>query len=308
MRKAKRNFIYFLLLIVFIGGIAGIIWQKDYFLPNTPGTIYAVECYDNDDVLLDTFSIRLNSNLEPLEDVTFPTAPTIDGYTFASWYFVSADEENLVINYKAVYNYQLAINFYDINMDLIDTLESTYNTLGELVGDLVTPTAPTIEDYTFSGWEPIENGYQAVYTHDGIPYTVNCLDVSGNNIASFIIYMDGGGNVVGEVNFPTAPTIDGYTFDNYYFISADEENFILTYQISYFHYYTGTFYADDGLTETLATRNVQLSVVGNEVYNGDWSVDLEPTKEGYSFGGWKIVNFDNINFTYTVLAIWFEEQ
>jgi len=312
MKKFKKNLIYFVLLVVLISGLAGIIWQKDFFLPITTGTVYAVDCYDNEGTLLDTFSIRLNDNLEPMEDITFPTAPAINGYTFVSWSIESIDTVNYLINYKAIYSYSITINYYAMNGDLITTVNAIYNTLGNLVdGDLTAPDAPQIEGYIFNAWVEVENGYKASYIAI-LNYTFNFLEQGEPwETKSLSLAITDFNNP--DIDVPPAPPVfDNFSFAGWEITSYDVDTRTFNYEANFSHNFTVTINddfngpADYDVTLYTFYWNIQFCDITNH-----YLIDYVDTAnfgtqimEGYIFDGFLINSINFEESTITCSAIW----
>ena len=142
-------------------------------------------------------------------DVTFPTAPTHEGYTFTAW---SSDGKNITDDTTITAQY--AINTYTVTfMDDVTGLAFGTATV-EYGGDVTFPTAPTHEGYTFTNWDSDGKNITADTTitaqYDKITYTVTFVDgVTGLEFGTATVEHGD------DVTFPEAPEHEGYTFTNW---------------------------------------------------------------------------------------------
>ena len=82
------------------------------------------------------------------EDVTFPTAPTHEGYTFIGW---DGDGKNITADTTITAQYSKNIYTVTFKDGLTDEVISTAAV--EHGADAIFPEAPTHEGYTFTGWD-----------------------------------------------------------------------------------------------------------------------------------------------------------
>ena len=124
-------------------------------------TVYAY--YEQDEVVVTKYDITFMVDGQAVdtiktagnEQITLPTAPTKQGYTFKGWYF----DEN-------TWTQKLEANTYENKQDVVATKYNiTFMADGQVIetiktsgNELITlPTAPTKQGYTFKGWYFDEN-------------------------------------------------------------------------------------------------------------------------------------------------------
>ena len=232
---------------------------------------------------------------------------TRDGYKFAGWYTDAActnaysgvlmSSMHLYAkwvpnNFEVSYFYQneqgKETQFGDIDTYAFDT-------------DVTVRTAhPEKEGYTFTGWTNIAN--IVTVDADG-KFTMPAQDVRFDAQFSINQYhvtykVDGKdyGNTEtyvfnSDVVIRPVPTKEGYTFTGWKIGTADAENFKMpAHDVTI----EGTF----AINRYTVTYKVDTEVVGTDVYdfNSDVVIRDVPTKEGYTFSGWKIGTADAQNF------------
>ena len=234
--------------------------------------------------------------------------PTRDGYEFRGWYTDTACETPYTAkvlmtglhlyakwvptNSNVSYFYQNeqgnATQFGDIDTYAFGT-------------DVTVRTAhPEKEGYTFTGWTNIAN--IVTVDADG-KFTMPAQDVRFDAQFSINQYhvtykVDGKdyGNTEtyvfnSDVAIRPVPTKEGYTFSGWKIGTADAENFKMpAHDVTI----EGTF----AINRYTVTYKVDTEVVGTDVYdfNSDVVIRDVPTKEGYTFSGWKIGTADAENF------------
>ena len=234
--------------------------------------------------------------------------PTRDGYEFRGWYTDTACETPYTAkvlmtglhlyakwvpnNFEVSYFYQneqgKETQFGDIDTYAFDT-------------DVTVRTAhPEKEGYTFTGWTNIAN--IVTVDADG-KFTMPAQDVRFDAQFSINQYhvtykVDGKdyGNTEtyvfnSDVVIRPVPTKEGYTFTGWKIGTADAENFKMpAHDVTI----EGTF----AINRYTVTYKVDTEVVGTDVYdfNSDVVIRDVPTKEGYTFSGWKIGTADAQNF------------
>ena len=167
--------------------------------------------------------------------------------------------------------------------------------------DVTVRTAhPEKEGYTFTGWTNIAN--IVTVDADG-KFTMPAQDVRFDAQFSINQYhvtykVDGKdyGNTEtyvfnSDVVIRPVPTKEGYTFSGWKIGTADAENFKMpAHDVTI----KGTY----AINRYTVTYKVDTEVVGTDVYdfNSDVVIRDVPTKEGYTFSGWKIGTADAENF------------
>jgi uncharacterized repeat protein (TIGR02543 family) len=178
------------------------------------------------------------------------------------------------------------INEYTITFDTaggnaIDPITQDYGTA------VVAPANPTREGYTFTGWsEPVPTTMPAGDLTITANWTVNTytitFDTAGGNTIAPITQEYGT-----DVTAPADPVRDGYIFLGWD-ISIPEtmpaENLTITANWAASEY-TLT-YVVDGVTVSSETV----------AYKTDVTVAQEPTRDGYTFSGWKIEGRAAVDF------------
>ncbi|MBS7528123.1 InlB B-repeat-containing protein, partial [Fusibacter paucivorans] len=233
-----------------------------------------------------------------------PTDPTRTGYSFGGWYtddntFADAwdfDNDTMPSSDLTLYA-KWTINAYDV----------TYNSNGgsSVAGTTVSyntaftkPTDPTRTGYSFGGWYTDDNTFADAwdFTTDTMPasdlslyakWTINAYDVTYNS--------NGGSSITGvAVNYnstftkPTDPTRTGYSFGGWY---TDDNTFADAWDFT-----TDTMPASDlslyakwtiNAYDVTYNSNGGSSITGVAVnYNSTFTKPTDPTRTGYSFGGW----------------------
>ena len=167
--------------------------------------------------------------------------------------------------------------------------------------DVTVRTAhPEKEGYTFTGWTNIAN--IVTVDADG-KFTMPAQDVRFDaqfRINQYHVTYKVDGKDYGntetyafnsDVVIRPVPTKEGYTFTGWKIGTADAENFKMpAHDVTI----EGTF----AINRYTVTYKVDTEVVGTDVYdfNSDVVIRDVPTKEGYTFSGWKIGTADAENF------------
>ena len=224
-----------------------------------------------------------------------PTAPTKTGYTFGGWYTTSGlateyDFNTPITGNKTLYA-KWNINSYTVTFvsnggSEVASQTKNYNTKASK------PTNPTRTGYTFDAWYT-DTGLTAAYDFN-TRITGNITLYAKWNINSYAVsFNSNGGTSVSsqtvvyntKASVPTAPTKTGYTFGGWYTTSglATEYDFntpITGNKTLYAKWninsYTVTFNSNGGTA--VATKTVN--------YNSTVTRPSNPTKTGYTFGGW----------------------
>lgn len=114
--------------------------------PAEKGT-FTVYFWDKDGNILDTQTVIEGNDAVP------PEAPVVEGFTFTGWlpgYTQVSRNLDVVAQYKAIDSEETkwTVNFYDRNDQLLYTVKVDNG------ADCISPTAPAIDGYTFTGWRP----------------------------------------------------------------------------------------------------------------------------------------------------------
>ena len=206
--------------------------------------------------------------------------PTRYGYSFTGW----ADENGNKIAADAVVDFTTTKHLYStwvpgtykITFDTdggsaINPIEATYNTA------VTAPANPTKTGYTFAGWDkeipatmPGENiTIKAKWNIN--QYTVTyVLNNGAENIVQSYDYNAG-------VTAPAAPTKEGYTFAGWENLPSNMPANNVTVNAKWtVNQYTITYDLDNG----------EANIVDTYDFNADVTAPADPTKSGYTFGGW----------------------
>jgi len=240
---------------------------------------YTLTFKDYDDTVLYEESYDYNTDLSELvvED------PSREGYTFNGWDQViplTMPENDVLI--KATYTINQYTIIFDSNEGTsVESITQDYDT------EVIEPSEPTREGYTFGGWY-IDEALTTVYTFTNIPaeditlyakwdiqtYTITYLDYDDTEISSAKYYYR---EDLSEA-LPADPKRTGYTFegwDNSLPLSMPAED--ITIKASYsINQYTITFDSNEGSVIEPIMQD----------YDANVSEPTMPTKEGYEFGGW----------------------
>ena len=168
--------------------------------------------------------------------------------------------------------------------------------------DVTVRTAhPEKEGYTFTGWTPAADVANIIEVVNG-KFKMPAQNVCFNGtfaINHYTVTYKVGTEVVGtdvydfnsDVVIRDVPTKEGYTFTGWKIGTADAENFKMpAHDVTI----EGTY----AINRYTVTYKVDTEVVGTDVYdfNSDVVIRDVPTKEGYTFSGWKIGTADAENF------------
>ena len=234
--------------------------------------------------------------------------PTRDGYEFRGWYTDAACKTpyttsvlmtGLHLYAKWVPN-NFEVSYFYQNDQGTETQFGNIDTYAFDTDVTVRTAHPEKEGYTFTGWTNIAN--IVTVDADG-KFTMPAQDVRFDAQFSINQYhvtykVDGKdyGNTEtyvfnSDVAIRPVPTKEGYTFSGWKIGTADAENFKMpAHDVTI----EGTF----AINRYTVTYKVDTEVVGTDVYdfNSDVVIRDVPTKEGYTFSGWKIGTADAENF------------
>ena len=234
--------------------------------------------------------------------------PTRDGYEFRGWYTDTACETpytakvlmtGLHLYAKWVPN-NFEVSYFYQNDQGTETQFGDIDTYAFGTDVTVRTAHPEKAGYTFTGWANIANIVEVAA--DGT-FTMPAQDVRFDAQFSINQYhvtykVDGKdyGNTEtyvfnSDVAIRPVPTKEGYTFTGWKIGTADAENFKMP---AHDVIIEGTC----AINRYTVTYKVDTEVVGTDVYdfNSDVVIRDIPTKEGYTFSGWKIGTADAENF------------
>ena len=230
-----------------------------------------------------------------------------EGYTFGGWYAEGTKYEvgsehllmtNLHLYAKWVPN-NFEVSYFYQNEQGTETQFGGIDTYAFDTDVTVRTAHPEKEGYTFTGWTNIAN--IVTVDADG-KFTMPAQDVRFDaqfSINQYHVTYKVGTEVVGtdvynfnsDVAIRPVPTKEGYTFSGWKIGTADAENFKMP---AHDVVIKGTY----AINRYTVTYKVDTEVVGTDVYdfNSDVVIRDVPTKEGYTFSGWKIGTADAENF------------
>ena len=236
-----------------------------------------------------------------------------NGYTFGGWYtdpdYTKGTEKAVNSTEVLKTNLHLYAKWVPINSEVSYFYQNEQGNETQFGGidtyafgtDVTVRTAhPEKEGYTFTGWTNIAN--IVTVDADG-KFTMPAQDVRFDAQFSINQYhvtykVDGKdyGNTEtyvfnSDVVIRPVPTKEGYTFSGWKIGTADAENFKMpAHDVTI----KGTY----AINRYTVTYKVDTEVVGTDVYdfNSDVVIRDVPTKEGYTFSGWKIGTADAENF------------
>ena len=241
------------------------------------------------------------------------TAP--NGYEFGGWYTDAActkgNEVAVGFDKLLMNSWNLYAKWVPINSEVSYFYQNEQGTETQFGGidtyafgtDVTVRTAhPEKEGYTFTGWANIAN-IVTVDTTTGkfimpahhvrfdATFEINQYNVTykvGTEVVGTDVY-----NFNSDVVIRPVPTKEGYTFTGW--TSTDSAFDIRGFKMpAHAVVIEGTF----AINRYNVTYKVDGKEVGTDVYNfnSDVAIRPVPTKEGYTFSGWKIGNADAENF------------
>ena len=244
------------------------------------------------------------------EQVEYNTTPKSDpqptkadddkfSYTFKGWKvkdgddtFVNPKTTPVTANVTYVAVFESVTREYHVTY-LVGGTEYAKDTY-KVGADVVIRDVPTKEGHTFKGWKiGTENAKNFKMPADNVVingtfainrYTVT-YKVDGKEVGTDVYDFNS------DVVIRDVPTKEGYTFSGWKIGNADAKNFKMPADNVVIN---GTF----AINRYTVTYKVDTEVVGTDVYdfNSDVVIRPVPTKEGYTFSGWKIDTADAENF------------
>ena len=236
------------------------------------------------------------------------TAP--NGYEFGGWYTDAACTKG---NEVTVGFDKLLMNSWNLYAKWVPTnFKVSYYVDGVQDGEIEDHAVDSVvsqrgkltkEGHTFSGWTPATDVASIIKVVDG-KFTMPAQNVRFNgtfeinqyNVIYKVDNKEVGTDVYDfnrDVTIRPVPTKEGYTFSGW---TSDDSAFDIRGFKMPAHDVTikGTY----AINRYNVTYKVDTEVVGTDVYdfNSDVVIRDVPTKEGYTFSGWKIGNADAKNF------------
>lgn len=200
--------------------------------------------------------------------ITPPTAPTKQGYTFASWGTVLSTVPAEDVEFTAAYT----VNQYNVTFKVDGQV---YKTLAVNYGATITaPTAPTKEGHTFSGWTSVPTAMpdsDVVITGTFAPNQYRVKFVADGQVVYNQLQ-----NYGSTITPPEAPAKKGHSFAGWgtvpATVPAEDVEFTAAYTVNQ---YTITFKVDGEVYKTLTLD-----------YGATLTAPEAPEKEGFVFSGW----------------------
>src|SRR3989339_409956 len=242
--------------------------------------------------------------------VTAPNNPTKEGYTFGGWYsdvelttaytFTVMPAQNITLYAKWTI-IQYTITFEESGGSAVLDITQDFNTA------VTAPNNPTKEGYTFGGWYS-DAALTTAYTFTVMPAQNITLYAKWTIIQYTITFEENGGSAVLDitqdfntaVTAPNNPTKEGYTFGGWYsdaalttaytFTVMPAQNITLYAKWTIIQY-TITFEESGGSAVLDITQDFNTAVTAPN----------NPTKEGYTFGGWYSDAALTTAYTFTVM-------
>ena len=267
-------------------------------------TMYTVTYNSNGGSQITSIEVGLDSTF------TEPEIPEKDGYSFLGWYsdssfnnaynFTSPVIGDVVLTAKWDIN-QYSISFYDNIGSINESIIQDFDTI------VVMPENPIGEGYSFEGWY-LDEELTISYNFTTMP-SKNIVLYAGWIPKEYIITFEenGGSNVSNikehytyQVNEPLSPVKEGYNFDGWYL----DEELTTSYNFTTMPSEDTTLYAGwaNGLY-TISFEENGGSNVSNitQDYNTTTLKPLNPTKEGYDFGGWYLDEELTASYNFTTM-------
>ena len=249
---------------------------------------------------------KTGTNYEALSYAATGLRPR-ENYTFGGWYTdiecTKPYTQQVLMTSKDLYAKWVPINsevsyFYKNEQD-VDTQFGDIDTYAFGTDVTVRTAHPEKEGYTFTGWTNIANivtvdaNGQFKMPAENVRFDAT-FEINKYNVTYKVDDKEVGTDVYdfnSDVVIRPVPTKEGYTFSGWKIGTADAKNFKMpAHDVTI----KGTF----AINQYNVTYKVDGKEVGTDVYdfNSDVVIRDVPTKEGYTFSGWKIGNADAKNF------------
>jgi len=282
-------------------------------------------------------------------NVTMPTNPTRAGFTFNGWQMPNGNAfnaniriyTNTVVTAQWTQNNQATITF-DLNGGQIgnsSTNPSRTVNIGQNIANtsgVSMPNNPTRSGFTFNGWEMSNGNTFDANTNVNNNIIVTARWTSGNqSVVTF--ELDGGHinnnnsnvtravttgqsiNNTSGVSMPNNPTRSGFTFAGWEMANGStfsgvtivESNMTVIANWASSSQSIITFNLDGGNINQNTANQTRVLSNGRTISNTSGvSMPANPTRQGFTFGGWELANGNEfsattvVNSNVTVTAIW----
>ena len=249
---------------------------------------------------------KTGTNYEALSYAATGLRPR-ENYTFGGWYTdiecTKPYTQQVLMTSKDLYAKWVPINsevsyFYKNEQD-VDTQFGDIDTYAFGTDVTVRTAHPEKEGYTFTGWTNIANivtvdaNGQFKMPAENVRFDAT-FEINKYNVTYKVDDKEVGTDVYNfnsDVVIRDVPTKEGYTFYGWKIGNADAVDFTMpAHDVTI----EGTF----AINRYNVIYKVDNEVVNTDVYdfNSDVVIRDVPTKEGYTFSGWKIGNADAKNF------------
>ena len=276
--------------------------------PGTPGdfTLYALWSVQ----YTISFDTGDGSAVTPIEIaqgdiVSAPVAPTLNDYEFVGWTTTPSDESTLVsFPYtvsasESVVFFALWAERFDVTFDSGGGSDIADGTVID-GGQLAEPASPTREGYAFLGWGqvdgapeslvqfPFEPPFAADFTlyaqWESTIFTLTFNSLGGSDTASVSF---SAGDVLAA---PTSPTQSGYEFEGWSTVPGDSSSRV-TFPYTASDSESFELYALwlERFEVTFETGGGSEMPAGYIVDGGQFAEPATPTRDGYDFVGWSLV-------------------
>ena len=244
-----------------------------------------------------------------VEDTIIFTPLTKEGYNFDGWYKLDGNNQVDItgINKGTTGNIELyakwALISYTITYNLDGGVNNTSNPLTYIPGEKIIFLAPTKDGYEFVGWYKLDGDNEVMISEIETNMTGNVEVYAKWKLATYTITynLDGGSNNFNPTTYTQLdiiafepPTKAGYEFVGWYVMDGENEveftgiaagtkNNLELYAKWRLATYTITYHLDGGVNaENPKTYTMEDSLIL-----------VDPTKDGYIFDGWYILDGNN---------------
>ena len=281
-------------------------------------TLYAKWIEDTESYTI-TFESNGGSTVGPITlavgaTVSAPTNPTKEGFTFGGWYSDVALTTVYTFATMPAQNFTLYAKWNAVVTQQTISFEENGGTevanITQNVGSAVSaPTPPTKSGYTFGGWYS-DTGLITAYTFSVMPLTALTLYAKWTINNYTITFEENGGSAVIDitqgylttVTAPANPTKEGYTFGGWY----SDIGLTTTYTFTTIPLNGMTLYAKWAINNYTILFEENGGTVVTDIsapYLSSVTAPANPTKEGYTFGGWYSDIGLTTTYTFTTMPL-----